>query len=85
MEISTMNEIVKGDFEEWSKNKLVEYASISIPHAKQKGVTSRLIFGVFIGGGYKVTLGYDTIYEGGSFSEAQGAFHQAQLKVADVK
>lgn len=80
-----MNEIVKSDFEEWSSNKLVEYASISIPHAKRKGVTSRLIFGVFVGGGYKVTLGYETIYEGGSFTAAQGAFHEAQTKVADAQ
>lgn len=80
-----MNEIVKGDFEEWSKNKLVEYASISVPHAKRKGVMSRLIFGVFVGGGYKVTLGNETIYEGGSFAAAQGAFHEAQIEVADVK
>lgn len=80
-----MNEIVKGDFEEWSKNKLVEYASISVPHVKRTGVVSRLIFGVFVGGGYKVTLGHETLYEGGSFSEAQGAFHGAQINVADVK
>lgn len=70
--------IVKSEFEDWGKNKLIEYASKSIESASRQGIMHRLIFGVYVGGGYKVTLGSETMYEGDSFTAAEEAFHSAQ-------
>lgn len=72
-------EIHKDAFEEWSKNKLIEYSSVSVQDKRVESRYNRLIFGVFVGGGYLVTLGDKVLYEGGSFSTAQGHFHSAQL------
>ncbi len=67
--------IEKTAFDAWATTKLVEYVSCNVPY--RKGMTQRLVFGAFVGGGYKVTCGYETLYEGASFSEAQKAFEGA--------
>ena len=68
-------QIEKGAFEAWAKDKFIEYASCSVPY--RQGMTQRLVFGVFVGGGFKVTQGHETLYDGGSFSAAQDAFNAA--------
>lgn len=65
-------QIEKDAYEAWAKNKFIEYASCSIP--MRPGFTQRLVFGMFVGG-YLVTLGDKTLYEGGSFSAAQTIFN----------
>ncbi len=67
--------IEKSAYEAWAKDKFIEYASRSVQH--RPGINKRLVFGVFVGGGFKVTSGHDVLYEGGSFSAAQAEFNAA--------
>lgn len=59
----------------WAKIKFVEYTSCSIP--TQHGKTKRLVFSVSLDGTFKVTLGSDVLYLGGSFYIAQIRFENA--------
>ncbi len=68
-------QIEKDAYEAWAKDKFIEYASCSV--SCRTGITQRLVFGVFIGGGFKVTRGNETLYEGGSFPAAQSEFNAA--------
>lgn len=68
-------QIEKDAYESWAKDKLIEYASCSIPSLYHG--QDRLVFGVFIGGGFRVTRGEEILYEGGSFSAAQSEFNAA--------
>lgn len=68
-------QIEKDAYEAWARDKYVEYAACSVP--LRPGFSQRLVFGVFLNGGYKVTRGDETLYEGGSFSAAQTEFNSA--------
>lgn len=69
-------QIEKDAYESWAKDKLIEYASCSVP-SHSVGRIHRLVFGVFIGGGFRVTRGDEILYDGGSFSTAQSEFNAA--------
>lgn len=59
----------------WTKSKFIEYAACSIP--AQHGKTKRLVFSACLDGAFKVTLGSDVLYLGGSFYIAQDRFENA--------
>lgn len=44
-------QIEKDAYEALANDKLIEYASCSVPY--RAGMVQRLVFGVFVGGGFK--------------------------------
>ena len=65
--------IDKSEFEAWAKDTPVMYASCSVSRGEFNAL---LRFWAFVdGGGYKVTFGNKTLYEGGSFSTAAAEFN----------
>jgi hypothetical protein len=75
--------ITKDEFDAWAKNRIVEYRGCRVP-GRSRGTFSQLIFGVFVGGGFKVTRGYETLYEGDSFAAAQDAYNSAAVSAIKV-
>jgi len=64
--------VVKSEFETWAKETPIIYASESVSRGDYRIM---LRFYAYVDGGYKVTLGNKTIYEGDSFSMAADAFN----------
>jgi hypothetical protein len=59
---------------EWLGTHFVTFKQTSVA-TRRPGVMARLIFMRSMGGAFKVTCGYDTLYEGMDFIEAQKAYN----------
>ena len=68
--------IDRKEFEIWKMDVELEYASRSIPRKPGSSTLDRLKFITTLNGGYKVTLGSKTLYEGGSFDEASCIYNE---------
>lgn len=75
--------ITKEEFDAWASKRIVEYRGCRVP-GRSSGTVCQLIFGVFVGGGFKVTKGYETLYEGSSFAEAQDAYNAAAVSAKKI-
>jgi hypothetical protein len=62
----------RASFERWAGENFIEYERQSVQRGN--GETCRLVFGMFILGPFRVTIGYKTLYEGESFSLAHAAY-----------
>ena len=62
-------------YNEWVADHFVTFMQTSISNPRRPGVMSRLIFARSMGGFFKVTLGYTTLYEGTDFAEAQKSYN----------
>ncbi|MCP2091698.1 UNVERIFIED_ORG: hypothetical protein J2Y81_007804 [Paraburkholderia sediminicola] len=63
-------------FESWARDKAIEYTATTVD-GPRPDVRARLVSLAFVGGGYKIAKGGDTLYVGDSFEDAATTFNQA--------
>ena len=64
--------IIGSEFDAWANKKPILYASSSV---KKRNLRFRLCFYAYISGGYKVTLGDETLFHGLNFAKAASIFN----------
>ena len=72
--------INEAEFNEWCQSQSVTYASLSVRIRPNSTVLARLKFDVQLSGGYQVTWGNETLYDGQDFSEATRIFEEIAEK-----
>lgn len=75
--MTTKNKIELTQFEEWARTTEIEYAAESVTRKSNPAYRDRLRFLVVASGGFKVTLGNKTLYQGDCFDYAATAYHEA--------
>jgi hypothetical protein len=68
-------QITQEAYSKWTEENFIVFATTSV-ETRRSGVMARLIFNATPSGKFKVTCGYDTLYEGDDFEAASTAYNQ---------